>query len=204
MSRGRGEPQSSPRRVTAAEKRLRAIELRKAGMSYEQIAKQPISPGDSRPLFPGRDGRKRAFEAVNAALEQLAREANGRARELRALEIARLDDMEVAITPSTRPMKVVRCPEEGCHGVMWREPDVAAVAARIRLGERRSKLEGLDATDRNDERITDLLEQQVKLAHRAIVGAMDRAGVPDQQQREVLSHFAEILREAEQREDDGP
>lgn len=199
---GRGESKTSPRRVTAAERALRAVELRKAGMSYEQIATQPISATDKRQLYPGKDGRKRAFDAVNGHLMQLARDTRGRVEELRALEIARLDDMEVAITPSTRPARAVRCPEEGCRGVMWREPDVAAVNARLRLGERRSKLEGLDATDVNDARMVELLEEQVALTHRGLVTAMDRAGVPDTMQREVLSHFADALREAEEAAED--
>lgn len=70
-------------RVEAHDKQLRALELRKAGASYETIAKQL-----------GYRGRNGAFNAVNSALRHTLQEP---ADEIRVLELARLDAMQIGL-----------------------------------------------------------------------------------------------------------
>jgi len=197
---GRGEPKTSPRRITAEQRRKRAVELRLAGLTFEQIAASPTSPGDPRPLFPGRSGRQRAHDAVSQAMQTAAKETRGRAHELRALELARLDQLQVSLWPMTRPARPVACDE--CGHTLFREPDLQATGTVLKLMDSRAKYEGLYASDEADGRMVSLLEQQVALAQRAMIGAMERAGIPPEQQREVLEYAADILREAE-REDGG-
>jgi hypothetical protein len=188
-----GEARTSARRVTAKIKQDRALAMRIAGATYDQIARTPISEDDPRPLY---SSRQRAHEAVSKALEALARESEGKTAELRALELARLESMQVALWPSTRPSRPVKCPE--CDYVLYREPDQGAVDRIVRIMERRSKYLKLDGSDETDDRMVALLEQQVSLAQQALVKAMERAGLSPAVQREVLEHAADILREADE------
>lgn len=97
--------------------------------------------------------RKRAHEAVTAALKELREETRGSAEELRTLELARLESMQVALWPSTRPVKAVteECPNCQHQVVMYREPDKEAVDRVIKIMERRSRYLGLDAGGKADE-----------------------------------------------------
>jgi hypothetical protein len=74
-----GEPKASERRIEAVERQRKAVELRKAGMSYEAIADEL-----------GYAGKSGAYKAVHTALTRTLQEP---ADELRALEAARLDDL---------------------------------------------------------------------------------------------------------------
>jgi hypothetical protein len=195
MAAGKGEPKTSPRRITAAARRKRAVELRIMGLTFEQIAAAPTSDTDARPLYPT-NGRQRAHEAVMTEMAELAKSTRGMTAELRQIELARLDQLQVSMWPSTRPTRRVECPE--CHHVLWREPDQGATQTVLRIMERRAKYEGLDASDEADGRMVSLMEQQAALAHRAMVGAMDRAGISPEKQREVLEHAADIFREVEE------
>lgn len=195
---GKGEARTSPRRLSSAQRRLRAFELKKAGLSYEKIAATPTSTEDPTPLYPGPNGRKRAQEAVAAHMRELAKETDGVARELRALELARLDELQVSLWPSTRPVRAVYCPEAGCHGVMYREVDHDSVRSVLQVMQRRAKYVGLDASDVNDGRVVALMEQQVALARQAVAYGMEQAGLAPEVQREVLEHAATFLRHAEQ------
>lgn len=186
------EARNSPRRVTARIKRARAVQLKMGGLSYQQIADSHISPDDPRPLF---SSRQRAFEAVKIALAQVKKETEESAGELRSLELERLDALHMSLWPATRPSRSVTC--DSCGAVMWREPDLGAVGRVLEISKQRSTLTGMNAADETEERAVTVLEQQVALAHQAMVGAMARAGIPPDKQREVLAYATDILREAE-------
>lgn len=141
-----GESKTSARRIDSAERRRKALQMRLAGASYDQIARSPRGGGDDRPMY---SSRQRAHEAVSSTLKEIAADSKGSAEELRALELARLESMQVSLWPSTRPSKEVRC--EGCGAVMWREPSLDAIDRVIKILERRSKYLGLDAGGRADQ-----------------------------------------------------
>lgn len=191
------ESKTSPRRITAKEKRLRAVQLKISGLTFEQIANSPIDPKDpkSNKMY---SSRQMAHRAVSQAMRETAIETEGAVSELRALELERCEQLHLSLWPSSRPTQAVRC--TNCGTTMWREPNLNAVARLIDLMKRRAALQGLDASDAADARMVALLEQQVEMAHRAMLGAMERAGIPADLQREVMGHAAALLREAEARE----
>jgi hypothetical protein len=107
-----------------AERRMRAFELRKAGASYREIAKQldvdvHTIHGD--------------LQAEMVAIHQQTAE---QADELRALELARLDGMTSGLWPQVR------------------EGIAPAVSAAVRVSERRAKLLGLDAPTTSKTEVT--------------------------------------------------
>ena len=83
-----GESVSSPRRITAREKQRQALELRKAGATFEVIAKQL-----------GYAGRQGAEKAVAAALRRITKKP---AQELKKLDIERLDSYLLALSKRIR------------------------------------------------------------------------------------------------------
>jgi hypothetical protein len=107
-----GESKSSPRRIAATERQRKALELRKAGASYDQIAKQL-----------GYRGRSGAHKSVMAALKKTLKEP---AESVRKLELARLDEMLLALWPQVKV---------GNHG---------AIDRALKIMQRRAALQGLD------------------------------------------------------------
>jgi hypothetical protein len=81
---GRNAP-LSPRRLNVADKRRKALELRKAGASFESIA-QELG-------FANKGG---AYKAVRAALDHTAREP---VNQVRKLELERLDRLFLSVWP---------------------------------------------------------------------------------------------------------
>ena len=81
---GRNSP-LSPRRLNVADKRRKALELRKAGASFESIA-QELG-------FANKGG---AYKAVMSALDNTVREP---VNEVRKLELERLDRLFLAVWP---------------------------------------------------------------------------------------------------------
>lgn len=79
IQRGGSRKKTSQRLIEAAERQAKALTLRKAGLSFEQIANQ-LGYADAAS----------AYNAVKAALEKTLQEP---AQELRDLECARLDAM---------------------------------------------------------------------------------------------------------------
>ena len=77
---------TAPRKIRAAERRLRAIELRKAGASFDQIAAEL-----------GYADRSGAYRAVREALATLAAEQNEATAGHVALDLERLDDLLRAV-----------------------------------------------------------------------------------------------------------
>lgn len=121
---GQGESLTSPRRLEARERAVKALQLRKEGWTYDEIAREKDANGN--PLY--RD-RRTAHMAVTALLYSTAQEP---ADEVRQLELQRLDMLLNKLMP----------------GINEGVPSSVSVA--IRLMERRSKLLGLDAPERTE------------------------------------------------------
>ena len=85
MSQGQGESATSPRRLRAAERQRQALELRKAGASYPEIARTLGCALSS------------AHKSVSAALQKTLQEP---AAEVRQLELDRLDRLMRALWPA--------------------------------------------------------------------------------------------------------
>jgi hypothetical protein len=101
-------------KITTAERRIQALAYRKGGASYRAIAENL-----------GVDVHT-AWEYVAAGLAELAAEQRAEAAELRALEAARLDDLQRAVWP---------------RAIMG---SLEAVKVALRILERRARLLGLD------------------------------------------------------------
>ena len=105
---------TAPTTLTAREKQITALELRKAGGTFEKIA-QALGCGKSQ-----------AHRYVTKGLQELCEKTRETAEQLRALENYRLDRMLLALSPKI---------EKG---------DVPAINAALRIMERRAKLYALD------------------------------------------------------------
>lgn len=82
------ESKNSKKRIEATEKQRLAIELRKAGLGYEEIARRV-----------GYSGPSGAYNAIQSALKKVLKEP---AEELRTLEASRLDEMLLGIWPDVK------------------------------------------------------------------------------------------------------
>lgn len=98
-----------------ATRRVQALDLRKAGATYRRIA-EALSVDVST-----------AYADVQAELTALRTLAAEQAEEVREIELRRLDDYTLGLTPKAR------------------KGDADAVRTLIRVSERRAKLLGLDA-----------------------------------------------------------
>ena len=102
------------RRIEAQEKRRKAVELRRAGVSYAQIAAQLDM------------ARSSVHKTVSKALAELQADLDDQARLLQAQEADRLDHLQVKLWA------------KALGG------DVAAIDKVLKLMERRARLLGLD------------------------------------------------------------
>lgn len=102
------------RAVIAAERRQKAIDLRKAGLTYDEIGKQLGVSGVA------------AYKMVKKVLDTIAAETKEDAEELVRLELERLDFYLKSLEGKIR---------SGDH---------KAVNAAIKISERRSRLTGMD------------------------------------------------------------
>ena len=114
------QPIASQRRVAEADRQRLAVEARRAGAAYDDIARQL-----------GYRDKSGAYRAVRAGLAKALREP---ADDLRALELARLDRLQLA------------------HWQKAAAGDAAATHTVLKIMERRAKLLGLDAPIRVDVR----------------------------------------------------
>jgi len=89
-----GESKASANRISAAERQVQALALRKAGIGYAAIARQL-----------GYAGPSGAYKAIMTALHALTREP---AEELRTLELARLDDLLAGLWAAARQGNVLK------------------------------------------------------------------------------------------------
>jgi len=112
----------------AAERRVKSLELRKAGLGYRQIGEQL---GVSE---------QQAWRDVKKALEGLAEMEQDAARELRQLEVERLDALLSPLWLRARGRRIQH--DDGT--VEDVPPDYAAVDRVMRLMEARRRLLGLD------------------------------------------------------------
>lgn len=117
---GRNSP-TAQRRIEAKERALKALELRKKGFRYEQIAQQL-----------GYSNRGSAHKAVMKELNLLAKECREEAAQVRDLELQRLDDLFLAA------WKAIADGSE------------SAIDRALRVSESRRKLMGLDAAQKVD------------------------------------------------------
>jgi hypothetical protein len=115
---GQGESMTSEKRLAAIEKQRQALELRKGGAGYEQIARQL-----------GYKSVASAYDAVRSGLKRTLREP---AEEVRALELARLD-------------RLLMGQWKAAAGNAETPGDPAAVDRVLKIMVRRAKLLGLDA-----------------------------------------------------------
>lgn len=115
MARGTAAEQAA-----ILERQLKALELRKRGLSYREIGKKLDVDHTT------------AYKDVMKELKRLARERDDSLDELRQLELERLDDLITALEP------------------MARVGDPTAVNSYIKVMERRAKYLGLDAPEKRD------------------------------------------------------
>lgn len=172
------ESENSPRKITAKDKRRRALELRKGGLSYQRIAESPTdrAGGNHAPLYAHKGS---AYKAVARALEEHQAASEETAHEVLALELARLDEMHAGVW-----MSAVR-------------GDDKAIGAALRIMERRTKYLGLDFADGLDERHLAVQEQEAARTQDAFEHALRAVGMTDDQVEEVFGHAADHLRGAE-------
>lgn len=107
------QPKADQKVIATVDRQRQCVELRKAGMGYQEIADQL-----------GYKDASGAYRAVRSALKAAVREP---ARELIALEVARLDDMLKGIW------------------VEARKGNVSKLDRVLKIMERRATLLGLDA-----------------------------------------------------------
>jgi len=110
-----GKSKQSPERVRAREREAKALELRKAGATYTQIAKQleMTEPG--------------AYKVVTRVLERLARKATESYESVLRLELERLDVAMLSIWPQVRA------------------GNLGAIDRALKIMDRRAKYLGLDS-----------------------------------------------------------
>lgn len=114
---------TSARSIATAERRAKAVEYRKAGMSYTTIADRL-----------GYNSRQAAHWNVHRALEEIADKTSEDARDMRTLECERLDSLQLQLWGNLR--------QPGSTGV-----DLQVVDRLLKIQERRAKLLGLDENE---------------------------------------------------------
>ena len=110
---------TSARNIEAKAKSIEALELRKKGKSYRQIAAEV-----------GYANAGGAYKAVRRELDLIAKQCSEEARQVRDLELQRLDDLYVTANEAV---------EGGSE---------TAIDRCLRIMERRAKLLGLDAAEK--------------------------------------------------------
>jgi transcriptional regulator len=105
--------------IVSAERKVKALELRKAGVSYRAI-------GDNLGV-----SKQAAHAMVKGVLEELGSELAETGKQVLHLELARLDEMTFKIWPDVR---------RGDH---------EAIKIALRICERRSRLLGLEEVAQN-------------------------------------------------------
>ncbi len=145
------ESMTSEKRLSELDKQRRALELRKAGLGFEAIA--------SRLGYRGPSG---AYYAVASAMRRTLQEP---ADELRALELARLDDLLAGLWLDAR------------------QGNVAKIDRVLRIMERRATLLGLDAPKKFAD-ATDRRKEAEAIA--AEIGKADDPAVVDRIHQDLL------------------
>ena len=128
---GQGEAKTSPRRVSRAARLGKALELRKLGYTYEEIA-----------TALGYRGRSSAYMAVSKALEKLRVESTEEAGKVRVLEMQRLDAYLSTL------------------GTRIQGGDRGAIETALRIMDRRARMLGLDAPEKHQVEVNVETEKQ--------------------------------------------
>lgn len=118
------------KKEAAAERRVQALELRKAGLGYHQIGEHL------------KVSHTQAWKDVQAALKELSKVEQGKAAEYRQLELERLDSLLAPLLIRARGRQV-KDPVSGAV-IQDTPPDYEAFDRVLRLLERRSKLLGIE------------------------------------------------------------
>lgn len=161
MPRARGESATSPRRVSTAIRRGKALQMRLDGARYQEIA-------DTL----GYSSKSSAIVDVQRALVATTREP---ADEVRALELQRLDMMWQAVLEVLRQSHVVvnngRVIYLGDEPLTDYGPVLAAIDRLLKIQERRAKYLGLDAAKQFEVVTVDAIDSQI----RALTAELERA-----------------------------
>jgi intein-encoded DNA endonuclease-like protein len=116
---------NSSQAVNAAERRTKALDLRKQGLTYEAIGKELGC------------NRSRAYKIVSKELSLIKAKNNETAEEIKTIELQRLDHLLEAT--------MIRAVDENTKDVY-----LPAVDRCLRIMERRAKLLGLDSPEKLD------------------------------------------------------
>jgi hypothetical protein len=117
------------KQLDAAEKKRKALEMRLQGASYPTIAKEL-----------GYKSHSSAYDVVMAAIAEIPAEP---AEKVKALELHKLDRLEVKANQG-----LLRSQKDGKPG------DPRWIDVLTKIGERRSKLKGLDVPTRIDAQVS--------------------------------------------------
>lgn len=157
------------RAIATRERDARALELRRRGLNYDQIAAQM-----------GWRAVSSAYASVQRALADSTYEA---ADEVRAIEAARLDELTRVLhrvlatrhyVVSAATGRIARHPATD-EPLQDDAPTIHAVAGLIRIAERRAKLLGLDAPTRHEVITTDALDAEIRRLEAQLGGRRDDA-----------------------------
>lgn len=129
----------------AAERRVKALELRKAALPYRVIAQQ-LNVSESQ-----------AHRDVMGALKALAKLEREGAKEVRQLELERVDSLMSALWTRARGRRVQHA--DGTQEDI--PPDLAAMDRLMKLMERRVKLLGIDVQPEKDPVDTEIVVRVV-------------------------------------------
>lgn len=152
----------------AAERRVEALKRRIAGGSYRAIARE-LGVSEAQ-----------AFRDVQAELDKLAQQAQEEASRLRVLELRRLDEMLIRLSPMLYP-------KSGDN------VNLGAIDRALKIMERRAKLLGLDAPTQNKHEVE--MPQAVQ--------ALEMLNTLSQQAGVTMEALLEALAAEAQQVDDG-
>ena len=110
-----GESKTSARLVKATQKRLAAVEMRRDGLTYQEIADNL-----------GYANKACAYQAVKKVMDEIRAEARHLADELVEIEVFRLDYLLQMLLPKIN------------------KGDVKSIRAAVKISESRRRLLGLD------------------------------------------------------------
>lgn len=152
--------------INKREKSIRALELRKAGVSYDMIAQQL-----------GYSNRSSAHRAVSKLLDATEKEVVG---DLREMELRRLDDLFRSMYP------------------LALKGNFAAVDKCLKIMERRSKITGLDAPEKTQSDVRQIIKVVYEDSQYAeeIVDENSQTALLEQQQLLAMQLFQQHQQKA--------